>query len=103
MREPLVEFINILAMHESILLKVRVQKDSSDALFTPKMEVSKQTILNTAYVKILEIFPSSRESLYIQNCASKSVGNQSCLHCESDLDFCMGLYTKKYMATDTRY
>ena len=41
--------------------KARAQKDSSDALFTPKMDVFKQTILNTAYIKTLEIFPSARE------------------------------------------
>jgi len=36
--------------------KVRVQKYSSDTLFTPKMDIFKQTILNTAYIKTLEIF-----------------------------------------------
>jgi len=48
-------------MDNSIDCKVRVQKDSSDALFTPKMDAFKQTILNTAYIKTLEIFPSARE------------------------------------------
>ena len=32
------------------LVKVLVQKDSSDALFTPKMDIFKQTIPNTAYI-----------------------------------------------------
>ena len=40
---------------------VRGQKDSSDALFAPKMDIFKQTILNTAYIKILEIFLPARE------------------------------------------
>jgi len=40
---------------------VRGQEDSSDALFTPKMDIFKQKILNTAYIKALEIFPSVRE------------------------------------------
>ena len=43
-----------------------MQKDSSDALFTPKMDIFKQKILNTAYIKILEIVPLARESLPIQ-------------------------------------
>ena len=59
--------------------KVRVQTDSSDALFTPKIDIFKQTILNTAHVKTLEVFPSARESLSIQTSASRSVWNQSCL------------------------
>jgi len=63
------------------ICKVRVQKFSSDALFTPKMDIFKQTILNIACIKTLEIFPSVRESLYIQNSTSKSVRNRSCLHC----------------------
>ena len=62
------------------LYKVRVQKFSSDALFTPKIDIFKQTILNTAYIKTLEIFPSAKESLYIQTSTSKSVRNQSCFH-----------------------
>ena len=41
------------------------QKGSSDALFTPKMDTFKQTILNTAYIKTVEILPSARESLSI--------------------------------------
>jgi len=48
-------------MVASFSSKVRVQKDSSDALFTPKIDFFKQTILNTACVKTLEIFPSARE------------------------------------------
>jgi len=59
--------------------KVRVQKYSSDTLFTPKMDIFKQTILNTAYIKTLEIFPSARESLSIQTYKSRSVRNQICL------------------------
>ena len=35
--------------------KVRVQKYSSDAPFTPKMDIFKQTILNTTYIKTLKI------------------------------------------------
>ena len=61
--------------------KVRVQKYSSDARFTPKMDIFKQTILNTAYIKTLEIFPSARESLSVQNSASRIVKNQCCLRC----------------------
>ena len=61
--------------------KVRVQKDSSDALFTPKMDIFKQTILNTAYIKTLEIFPSARGSLSIQTSTSRSVRNESRLQC----------------------
>jgi len=49
------------ATRESGHAKVRVQKDSSYALFTPKMDTFKQTILNTACIKTLEIFPSARE------------------------------------------
>ena len=60
---------------------VRGKKGSSDALFTPKIDIFKQTILNTAYIKTLEIFPSARQSLSIETSASRSVGNQSCLHC----------------------
>ena len=60
---------------------VRVQKDSSDTRFTPKMDIFKQTILNTPYIKTLEIFPWARESLSIQTSASRSVRNQSCLQC----------------------
>ena len=59
---------------------VRGQNFSSDALFTPKMDIFKQTILNTAYIKTLEIFLSARESLSIQISISRSVGNQSRLH-----------------------
>ena len=44
---------------------------------TPKMDIFKQTILNTAYIKTLEIFLSARESLYIQTSISRSVRNQS--------------------------
>jgi len=60
---------------------VRGQNLSSDALFTPKMDIFKPTILNTAYIKTLEIFLSARESLSIQTSISRSVSNQSCLHC----------------------
>jgi len=59
---------------------VRGQNFSSDALFTPKMDIFKQTILNTAYIKTLEIFLSARESLSIQTSISRSVSNQSRLH-----------------------
>ena len=38
----------------------------SDALFTPKTDIFKQNILNTAYIKTLEIFPSAEEWLSIQ-------------------------------------
>jgi len=34
--------------------KVQVQKYSSDALFILKMDIFKQTILHTAYIKALE-------------------------------------------------
>ena len=61
--------------------KVRMQKDSSDTRFTPKMDIFKQTILNTAYIKTLEIFPSARESLSVQTSASRSVKNECCLRC----------------------
>ena len=61
--------------------KVRVQKDSSDTRFTPKIDSFKQTILNTAYIKTLEIFPSARELLSVQTSASRSVKNQCCLQC----------------------
>jgi len=60
-------------------LKVRVQKYSSDTLFTPKMDIFERTILNTAYIKTLEILPSARESLSIQTSESRSVRNQICL------------------------
>ena len=60
--------------------KVRVQKYSSDTLFTPKMDIFKQSILNTAYIKTLEIFLSAREPLSIQASISRSVSNQSRLH-----------------------
>ena len=59
---------------------VRGQNFSSDALFTPKMDIFKQTILNTAYIKTLEIFLLARESLSIQISISRSVSNQSRLH-----------------------
>jgi len=42
-------------------VKVRFQKLLSDALFTPNTDMFKQTILNTAYIITLEIFPSARE------------------------------------------
>ena len=61
--------------------KVQVQKDLSDALFTPKMDIFKQTILNTAHIKALEIFPLARESLFILTSTSRSIRNQSCLQC----------------------
>ena len=61
--------------------KVRVQKDSSDTRFTPKMDILKQTILNTPYIKTLKIFPSARESLSVQTSTSRSVKNQCCLQC----------------------
>ena len=51
------------------------QKGSSDALFTPKMDTFKQTILNTAYIKTLEIFPPARESLSIEISACRSMRN----------------------------
>ena len=38
-----------------------------------------RTILNTAYIKTLEILPSAREPLSIQTSESRSVGNQICL------------------------
>jgi len=60
---------------------VRGQKGSSDALFTPKMDIFKQTILNTASIKTLEIFLSVRESLSIKTSSSRSVRNQSCFSC----------------------
>ena len=37
------------------------------------MPIFKQTILNTAYIKTLEIFPTARESLFIETSASRSV------------------------------
>ena len=59
----------------------RGQNFSFDALFTPKMDIFKQTILNTAYIKTLEeIFLSAKESLSIQTSISRSVGNQSSFH-----------------------
>ena len=61
--------------------EVRVRGDSSDALFTPKIDILKQTILNTACIKTLEIFPPARESLCIQTSTSRTVRNQSCLQC----------------------
>ena len=64
-----------------IFAKVRVQKYSSDTRFTPQMAIFKQTIHSTAFIKILEIFPSARESLSVQPSASRSVKNQSCLQC----------------------
>ena len=70
---------SIRILYES-LSTVRGQNLSSDALFTPKMDIFKQTILNTAYIKTLEIFLSARESLSIQTSISRSVGNQSRLH-----------------------
>ena len=57
-------------------VNVRVQKYSSDTFFTPKIDIFKQTIPNTSYVKRLEIFPSARESLSIQTFKSRSVRNQ---------------------------
>ena len=87
-----------------------MQKDSSDALFTPKIDIFRQTILNTAHIKVLEIFPLARESLSIQTSTSRSVKESklsSVLMIVStgvkDLNFYMGLHTKRYMATTTRY
>ena len=62
-------------------LTVWGQKGSSDDLFTPKMATFKQTILNTSYIKTLEIFPPARESLSTETSASRSVWNQSCVCC----------------------
>jgi len=59
--------------------KVRVQKYASDTLFTPKMDIFKQSILNTAYIKTLEMFPSARESLAIQTYKHRSISDQICL------------------------
>ena len=59
---------------------VRGQNFSSDALFTPKMDIFKQTILNTAYIKTLENFLLARKSLSIQTSISRSVRNQSSFH-----------------------
>jgi len=59
---------------------VRGKNFSSDAVFTPKMDIFKQTILNTAYIKTLKIFLSARESLSVQTSISRSVSNQSRLH-----------------------
>jgi len=65
-----------------VYITVRGQKGSSDALFTPKIDIFKQTFLNTAYIKTLEeIFPSARESLSIQTSTSRSARNQSYLRC----------------------
>ena len=54
-------FIVISFLYHSYRSTVRGQNYSSDALFTPKMDIFKQRILNTAYIKTLEIFPSARE------------------------------------------
>ena len=64
----------------TIACTVRGQNGLSDAIFARKMDIFKQTILNIAYIKTLEIFPSARESLSIQTSTSRSVRNQSCLH-----------------------
>jgi len=40
---------------------VRGQNFSSDALFTPGMDIFKQRTLNTVYIKTLESFPLARE------------------------------------------
>ena len=45
----------------SIYVEWYGDKDLFDELFTPKMDIVKQTILNTAYIKTLEVFPSGRE------------------------------------------
>ena len=58
---------------------VRGQKGSSEALLTPKIDSFKQSILNTAYIKTLEIFSSARKSLSIETSAGKGVRNQSCV------------------------
>src|SRR5205807_3568013 len=55
--------------------KVRRQRFSSDAHFTPT-DIFKQTILTTAFIKTLEIFPSAIESLSIQSSTSGSLRNQ---------------------------
>ena len=62
-------------------LKYGCKKIRPMPFFTPKIDIFKQTILNTAYIKTLEIFPSARESLSIPTSTSKSVRNQSCLQC----------------------
>jgi len=51
-------------------ITARGQNFSSDALFTPKMDI----------FKTLEIFLSARESLSIQTSISRSVRNQSSFH-----------------------
>jgi len=56
------------------------QNLSSDAVCKPKIAIFKQTIVNTAYIKTLEIFLSAGESLSVQTSISSSVGNQSRLH-----------------------
>jgi len=45
---------------------VRGQNLSSDAVLTPKMDIFKQTILNTGYIKTLKILLSAREWLSVQ-------------------------------------
>ena len=69
------------------------------------MDIFKRTIRNAAYMKALQIFPSAKEWLSIRTSRSISIRNQSCLHCsglhtqcESDLNFCMWLHSKNYMA-----
>ena len=74
--------LNTCTVHgASSCVRVRVQKYSSDVRFTPKMYIFKQIILNTAYIKIVEIFLSTRESSFIQTSTYRSVRNQSCLQC----------------------
>ena len=84
---PVLRFFGREARHLSPLRSnawlfdtVRGQNFSSDALFALGVDIFQQTILNTAYIKTLEISPSARESLSIQTSISRSVRNQSRLH-----------------------
>jgi len=63
-----------------LMYTVPGQNLSSNALFTPKMDIFNKTILNTAYIKTLEIFLSARESLSIQTSMGRNVRNQSSFH-----------------------
>ena len=61
---PMIKYTVFILFEQHAIYTVRGQNLSSDALFTLQMDVFKQTIINTAYIKTLEIFLSAREALY---------------------------------------
>ena len=76
---PVASVATQVPQHKTV--EVRGQNYLSDTFFTLKMDTLKHTILNTAYIETLEIFPLARKSLPIHSSTSRSTRNQSCFQC----------------------